>query len=63
MCVSARRVAASSRRDFIKGLTIGATATALAASVVIVAVMRTDDQRRILGDAVSARLPRCTRRV
>lgn len=52
----ARRTTASSRRDVMKGLAIGAAATALAASGVIVAVMRTDDQQRILGEVVSAHL-------
>jgi anti-sigma factor RsiW len=48
--------AAASRRTVIKGFAFGATATALAASGVLVMVMRSDDDRRILGEVVSAHL-------
>jgi anti-sigma factor RsiW len=44
------------RRELLKGFTAGAAATALAASGVFVAVLRTDDQRQILNEAVSAHL-------
>ena len=46
----------ASRRAVIKGLSIGATATALAASGLLVMVMRADDERRVLGEVVSAHL-------
>jgi anti-sigma factor RsiW len=49
-------VAASSRRAVIKGFAVGATLSAIAASGVLVMVMRGDDQRRILGEVVSAHL-------
>ncbi len=48
--------AVSSRRTVIKGFAVGATASALAASGLLVMVMRTDDQKRILGEVVSAHL-------
>jgi anti-sigma factor RsiW len=48
--------AAASRRSVIKGFAFGATASALAASGVLVMVMRKDDERRVLGDVVSAHL-------
>jgi anti-sigma factor RsiW len=48
--------AAASRRAVIKGLSIGATATALAASGLLVMVMRADEERRVLGEVVSAHL-------
>jgi len=47
---------ASSRRAVIKGFAVGATMSALAASGLLVMVMRTDDQKRILGEVVSAHL-------
>jgi anti-sigma factor RsiW len=52
----APRAAQTSRRSVLKGLSIGASATALAASGVLVMVMRADDQRRVLGEVVSAHL-------
>ena len=48
--------AAASRRAVIKGFAAGATLSAIAASGVLVMVMRGDDQRRILGEVVSAHL-------
>ena len=48
--------AAGSRRSVIKGFAVGATASALAASGVLVMVMRGDDERRVLGEVVSAHL-------
>jgi anti-sigma factor RsiW len=48
--------AGTSRRSVIKGFAVGATASALAASGLLVMVMRTDDDRRILGEVVSAHL-------
>jgi anti-sigma factor RsiW len=48
--------AVSSRRTVIKGFAVGATASALAASGLLVMVIRTDDQKRILGEVVSAHL-------
>ncbi len=47
---------ASSRRGVIKGFAVGATMSALAASGLLVMVMRTDDQKRLLGEVVSAHL-------
>jgi anti-sigma factor RsiW len=52
----APRAIGASRRSVIKGFAIGATASALAASSVLVLVMRADDERRILGEVVSAHL-------
>jgi len=52
----APRAAATSRRSVIKGFAVGATASALAASGLLVMVMRTDDEHRILGEVVSAHL-------
>jgi anti-sigma factor RsiW len=52
----APRAAGSSRRFVIKGFAVGATASAIAASGVLVMVMRSDDQRRALGEVVSAHL-------
>lgn len=46
----------ASRRAVIKGAAFGAAASALAASGVLVLVMRAADQRRILGEVVSAHL-------
>ena len=48
--------AAASRRSIIKGFALGATASALAASGVLVMVMRGDNERRLLGEVVSAHL-------
>ena len=47
---------AASRRSVLKGFAIGATASALAASGLLVMVMRQDDERRVLGEVVSAHL-------
>jgi len=52
----APRAAESSRRSVIKGFAVGATASALAASGMLVMVMRSDDERRLLGEVVSAHL-------
>ena len=48
--------AAASRRAVLKGFALGAGASAIAASGLLVMVMRTDDQNRILGEVVSAHL-------
>jgi anti-sigma factor RsiW len=48
--------AAVSRRSIIKGFALGATASAIAASGVLVMVMRGDNERRLLGEVVSAHL-------
>jgi anti-sigma factor RsiW len=48
--------AGASRRSMLKGFAAGATASALAASGVLVMVMRSDDDRRIVGEVVSAHL-------
>ncbi len=48
--------AAASRRSVIKGFAFGATASALAASGLLAMVMRGDDDRRVLGEVVSAHL-------
>jgi anti-sigma factor RsiW len=50
------RAAGASRRSIIKGFALGATASALAASGLLVMVMRADNQRRLLGEVVSAHL-------
>jgi anti-sigma factor RsiW len=47
---------AASRRSVLKGFAIGATASALAASGLLVMVLRQDDDRRVLGEVVSAHL-------
>jgi anti-sigma factor RsiW len=52
----APRAIVASRRSVIKGFAFGATASALAASGVLVMVMRTDDERRVVGEVVSAHL-------
>ena len=52
----APRPAATSRRSVIKGFAVGASASALAASGLLVMVMRSDDEHRILGEVVSAHL-------
>ena len=46
----------ASRRSVIKGFALGATMSALAASGVLVMVMRGEDERRVLGEVVSAHL-------
>ncbi|HEY0224231.1 MAG TPA: anti-sigma factor [Pseudolabrys sp.] len=46
----------ASRRSVIKGFAFGAGASAIAASGLLVMVMRGDDQRRVLGEVVSAHL-------
>lgn len=51
-----QRATGSSRRFVIKGFALGATASALAASGVLVMVMRADDEHRVLGEVVSAHL-------
>ena len=48
--------AAASRRAVIKGFAGGAALSAIAASGVLVLVMRRDDERRVLGEVVSAHL-------
>jgi anti-sigma factor RsiW len=52
----APHVAATSRRSVIKGFAAGAGLSAIAASGALVMVKRTDDQRRVLGEVVSAHL-------
>ncbi len=52
----AGRTGHASRRAVLQGFSVGAVATALAASGVVAIVMRNDDQRRILGEVVSAHL-------
>ena len=47
---------ASSRRAVIKGFAGGAALSAIAASGMLVMVMRRDDDRRVLGEVVSAHL-------
>ena len=46
----------ASRRSMIKGFAFGAAASAIAASGALVMVMRSDDERRLLGEVVSAHL-------
>ena len=48
--------AAASRRSVIKGFAAGATLSAIAASGLLVMVTRRDDDRRVLGEVVSAHL-------
>ena len=50
------RAAVASRRSVVKGFALGATASALAASGLLVVVMRVDDDHRVLGEVVSAHL-------
>jgi anti-sigma factor RsiW len=50
------QAAAASRRSMIKGFAFGAGVSALAASGLLLMVMRDDDERRILGEVVSAHL-------
>jgi anti-sigma factor RsiW len=52
----APRATVASRRSVIKGFAFGATASAIAASGVLVMVMRTDNDHLILGEVVSAHL-------
>ncbi len=52
----APRVNAPSRRLVIKSFAVGATASALAASGVLMMVVRNDDEQRLLGEVVSAHL-------
>jgi anti-sigma factor RsiW len=52
----APRASGASRRSVLRGFALGATASALAASGVLVMVMRGDDERRVLGEFVSAHL-------
>jgi len=52
----APRAGVASRRSVIKGFAFGATASALAASGVLVMVMRSGDEQRLLGEVVSAHL-------
>ncbi len=49
-------VAKASRRSLLKGFALGASASALAASGLLVMVVRQDDDRRVLGEVVSAHL-------
>jgi anti-sigma factor RsiW len=46
----------ASRRSLIKGFALGASLSALAASGVLVMVMRGDDDRRVVGEVVTAHL-------
>ncbi len=50
------RAAGASRRSVIKGFAGGAALSAIAASGVLVMVMRADDDKRVLGEVVSAHL-------
>jgi anti-sigma factor RsiW len=50
------QAAVASRRSIIKGFAFGAGASAIAASGLLVMVMRADDDRRVLGEVVSAHL-------
>jgi len=50
------RATGASRRIIIKGFALGATVSALAATGVLVMVIHTDDEQRVLGDVVSAHL-------
>ena len=52
----AQRATGTDRRAVLKGVGLGATATALAASGLLAIVMRGNDQRRVLGEVVSAHL-------
>jgi anti-sigma factor RsiW len=51
-----RPPAGASRRSVIKGFALGATASALAASGLVMMVVRTNEQERVVGDVVSAHL-------
>ena len=46
----------TSRRAIVKGFAAGAVASAIAASGLLLMVMRNDDDRRVLGEVVSAHL-------
>src|ERR1700686_4747196 len=48
--------AVASRRSVIKGFAFGAGVSAIAASGVLMMVMRSDDEQRVLGEVVSAHL-------
>jgi anti-sigma factor RsiW len=48
--------AGTSRRSVVKGFALGATASALAASGLLMMVIRTNEQQRLLGEVVSAHL-------
>ena len=50
------RAAGANRRSIIQGFVGGAALSAMAASGVLVVVMRQDDDRRVLGEVVSAHL-------
>jgi anti-sigma factor RsiW len=50
------RASGANRRSVIKGFAGGAALSALAASGVLMVVMRTDDRRRVLDEVVSAHL-------
>jgi anti-sigma factor RsiW len=50
------QAATASRRSVIKGFAFGAGASAIAASGLLVMVMRSDDERRVVGEVVSAHL-------
>jgi anti-sigma factor RsiW len=52
----APREAALNRRTLLRGAGIGAAASALAASGALLLVMRMEDQRRVLGEVISAHL-------
>ncbi len=52
----AQRATVSSRRAVMKGFALGAAACALAASGGLVMVMRGDDERRVVGEMVTAHL-------
>jgi anti-sigma factor RsiW len=52
----APKAAVASRRAVVKGFAVGATLSALAASGLLVMVTRQDDDRRLLGEVVSAHL-------
>jgi anti-sigma factor RsiW len=52
----APKAAGASRRAVVKGFAVGATLSALAASGLLVMVTRQDDDRRVLGEVVSAHL-------
>jgi anti-sigma factor RsiW len=52
----APKAAVASRRAVVKGFAVGATLSGLAASGLLVMVTRQDDDRRVLGEVVSAHL-------
>jgi len=53
---AARPAASRTRRSLLQGFALGAALSAVAATGVVVMVMRTGDDGRLLGDAVSAHL-------